>query len=245
MPEPTEMSLDAFLESASTPAPWSATIKAIEGEPDMVRISPHLPDGGCGCGAGMRVPKSAIRAVRPTGQQHACCGGMVDLVHVDFDPKASVTWANLFEQLMAEAADAMANATSRQHDHGHSHHDHHHHAHGSHEYDATASGAGASPQQLAAIASGLMQQAQANPALHAAIQPGVQPGSHGPTFGVGNQPTALPGFRLPDWLPDDFGPICFCDADGNYQCCQWAGFPRILKNCVRIGIRCGSLSNHS
>lgn len=51
---------------------------------DQLKVTPWQPGRGCLCAYAFRLPESAIRALTPTGDVHACCGKRLSVVEVAF-----------------------------------------------------------------------------------------------------------------------------------------------------------------
>ncbi len=73
------------LLAAETEVSTQVTIERIEGDEDSVRVTPYNRVGGCLCSAALRLPKSAIKSVRLTGETHYCCGKALKVVEPEFD----------------------------------------------------------------------------------------------------------------------------------------------------------------
>ncbi|MFK7959524.1 MAG: hypothetical protein AB8G96_03290 [Phycisphaerales bacterium] len=213
MPERPAVSVDELLSSErSTAGPtWTATIEPSADAPDTVRLRPHLD--GQPCGGSISVPKQAIRSVRPTGVQTPG-RSRAELVHVDFDRKASVRWDELFASLMADAAATVDGQSA------------------THARPGVGrpglSGPGTPPSRPAPGRISTMNLAQ-----------GAAIGLHvDPVTGVA---TALPGAGNLGSSPGAFAPrMCVCNGQ-RMTCCEWIGWP-IGFMCEELPIRCGVLS---
>ena len=96
-------SIDELLEKQSQTAS-AATIEAVSGQPDLVKVTPWVADSGCLCHLAIEVQKSSIKSVTPTGQKHNCCGKILSVVEVKFNDKSQMTLSEIFGQLGAKAA---------------------------------------------------------------------------------------------------------------------------------------------
>jgi hypothetical protein len=99
---PEKMSLDEHL-SAQTKQPCIATVEVINDSPEFVKVTPWVRGGGCLCSMALRLPKSAIASVSPTGDAHYCCGKALRVVAVEFKEKSTIGLSDLFGQIMHSA----------------------------------------------------------------------------------------------------------------------------------------------
>jgi hypothetical protein len=97
------MSVDELLTS-QTKSPVLATIEAVEGDQELVKLTPWAPSTGCLCESGIKVPKYTIDSVQRTGQRHICCGRVHDVVEVNFRDEATLRVSEVFRQLAASAS---------------------------------------------------------------------------------------------------------------------------------------------
>jgi hypothetical protein len=98
-----KIDLDSFLTSQDHPS-LKATVERVEGEADLVKITPWLPEmGGCMCSAAIKVTKSAIEWVKPTDDTHYCCGKTLRVVEVQFKEAQAISLNDLFAQLGTSA----------------------------------------------------------------------------------------------------------------------------------------------
>lgn len=95
-----KISIDELLTSQSR-AGLRATLTAVDGQPEMVKVTPYLPGKGCQCRSAIKVLKTAIEDLTTTDETHACCGKILRVVEVSFKKDASVPVASLIEQMTA------------------------------------------------------------------------------------------------------------------------------------------------
>jgi hypothetical protein len=72
------------------------TVERVEGRDDVVKVTPLVASGGCGCEAALEIPKGDIEGVTPTGDRHFCCGKTLSVVNIQFK---NPVWENVFGQL--------------------------------------------------------------------------------------------------------------------------------------------------
>lgn len=100
-----QISVDDLLASQSK-ARFNATVEAIEGEPDLVKITPWTATAGCLCHLSMNILKASLMGVTPTENTHLCCGKMLKVVELNFKKGESIKLEDVFGQLSASARDA-------------------------------------------------------------------------------------------------------------------------------------------
>jgi hypothetical protein len=104
MSDTKRMPLDAFLdEQSKAKAKFVATVEGDESKPDLVTVTPWVAGKGCLCKLAVKVPKSAIETVTPTGQSHHCCNKVLKVVEVHFKDGESISLNELFDQLLESA----------------------------------------------------------------------------------------------------------------------------------------------
>jgi hypothetical protein len=81
----------------------SATVEGIEGQPNLVKITPWTAAAGCLCHLSVKVAKSSLEGVTPTGDTHVCCGKTLKVVELHFKKGESIAFEELFGQLHALA----------------------------------------------------------------------------------------------------------------------------------------------
>ncbi|KUJ67122.1 hypothetical protein ACZ90_30225 [Streptomyces albus subsp. albus] len=91
------VSVDALLERQDRVL---ATVEAVPGSDDRVRVTPLAPGSGCACELGIVIPKDEIGGLIVTDEVRNCCGKRLPVVEVDF---ANDTVALVFQQLGAAA----------------------------------------------------------------------------------------------------------------------------------------------
>ena len=84
--------------------PLFVTMKAVEDNPETVKITPWTSSGGCHCGLSVEVPKDSIEDVAPSNERHVCCGESFIVVEVEFKEGASISLNELTRQLGSAAA---------------------------------------------------------------------------------------------------------------------------------------------
>lgn len=113
MPDRTatdKLSLDELFTMQSRPTS-RFTIAQVENT-DRVKITPWVADGGCLCRLAFELAKDAIDHVVPTGNVHACCGKVFQVVEVHFKQDYSVPITEVLAQFERSAME---------------HHEHHEH----------------------------------------------------------------------------------------------------------------------
>jgi hypothetical protein len=107
-----KISLDQLLQRQEKSSALRATIESIDGNNDVVKITPYVANVGCLCSFAINIPKKFIKTVSPTGENHICCGKQLIVVSIEFtdDGKA---YSDIMSQLQSNAG----NGT-----HSHSHH---------------------------------------------------------------------------------------------------------------------------
>jgi hypothetical protein len=99
------VSLEEFLKDQSTPR-FTATIEAVEGKPDVVKVTPWAAASGqCFCHLAINVRKSAFKLVTLTGDTHVCCGKTLKVVELHFKKGETISAEELFTQLRGSAHD--------------------------------------------------------------------------------------------------------------------------------------------
>lgn len=93
------MKLDEFLAEQGAGV-ITATLEPIPNRPDHIKLTPWRGGLGCLCQYSIEIPKTAIRSVRPTGDLHDCCGKLLRVVEVMFNPNASLTLDEVMGQMM-------------------------------------------------------------------------------------------------------------------------------------------------
>lgn len=106
-----ELSVDEYLHGGHARGAWLATIEAVPDDDTLVRVTPVSQGATCGCAAAIRIPKSAIAGVRPTGERHLCCGRAFELVELRFKDGASLSLDDLLGQLVQPPSQAPAAST--------------------------------------------------------------------------------------------------------------------------------------
>jgi hypothetical protein len=98
-----KISVDDLLTSQSKSS-FSATVEAVEGQPDLVKITPWTAAAGCLCHLAVNIPKASLAGVTPTGDTHVCCGKNLKVVELHFKKGESITLEELFGQLHRSAS---------------------------------------------------------------------------------------------------------------------------------------------
>lgn len=110
--EKKEISVDEFL-SVQEKRMTLATIEAVDGKTDFVKVTPWSNSGGCSCRDAITVPKKAIKSVTPTGDRHFCCGKTLLVVEVVFDTEATISVQEVFHQRLDAGMHAAEEAVSQ------------------------------------------------------------------------------------------------------------------------------------
>lgn len=97
---PESLTLDELLESQSK-VTVVATIEAIPGHTEKVKVTPWLKDQGCMCGVSVNISKTAIQSIRPTGDVHFCCGKSLKVVEITFTESKDIDIPELIAGLVA------------------------------------------------------------------------------------------------------------------------------------------------
>lgn len=102
------------------------TVREVEDQPDLVKITPYTKGGGCSCGAiSMMMPKEIIESVTITEMQHLCCGQSFAVVELHCKEDATMSISDVITQLF------LVNKKDDGHqDHHHDHQNDHVHHHG-------------------------------------------------------------------------------------------------------------------
>lgn len=79
-----------------------ATVEPTD-DPLIVKLTPYVSDSGCLCEGALKVPKSIIESVVPTGDTHLCCGKRLMVVEIHFKKDATIPVTNVFEQMKARS----------------------------------------------------------------------------------------------------------------------------------------------
>jgi hypothetical protein len=98
-----KISVEELLSSQSKSS-CSATVEAVEGQPDLVKITPWTAAAGCLCHLAVNIPKASLAGVTPTGDTHVCCGKTLKVVELHFKKGESITLEELFSQLHRSAS---------------------------------------------------------------------------------------------------------------------------------------------
>jgi hypothetical protein len=106
------VSVDEFLKDQSAPK-FVATVEAIEGRPDSVKITPWLASSKeCLCHMAIVIRKTALQGVTPTGDTHLCCGKTLKVVEVHFKQGETLVIEDVFNQLNEAAQKSAASQRS-------------------------------------------------------------------------------------------------------------------------------------
>lgn len=96
--------LDEFF-SRQKQALFLATVEPTDNN-EVVKVTPVVKGVGCTCGTSIKVAKSSVESVVPTGERHLCCGKNLLVVEIKFKDGASVPIEDFFEQQRRHAAKA-------------------------------------------------------------------------------------------------------------------------------------------
>jgi hypothetical protein len=100
-----KISVDDLLNSQSKSS-FSATVEAVEGQPDLVKVTPWTAAAGCLCHLSVNINKASLAGVTPTGETHVCCGKTLKVVELHFKKGESITLEDVFGQLHRSASKA-------------------------------------------------------------------------------------------------------------------------------------------
>jgi hypothetical protein len=98
-------SIDDLLTKQMEPL-FVATIEAVDGKPDMVKITPWVASEGCSCNLSLQIPKRSLDGVTPTGEIHFCCGKSLQVVELHFKSGEAIGIDDVMDQLQAAAKKA-------------------------------------------------------------------------------------------------------------------------------------------
>jgi hypothetical protein len=98
-----EISLDALLQEQEKKT-LLATVEAMPGKPDMVKVTPWIPGRGCACQFAMVFQKTSIKKLTRTAHRHYCCGKMLSVVEIEIDEKAVLPLHEVFADMSMRAA---------------------------------------------------------------------------------------------------------------------------------------------
>lgn len=101
------INIDDLLSTQLKPA-FLATVEAVEGKPDLVKITPWMASAGCLCHLSLNLAKSSFQGVTPTGDTHVCCGKTLQVVELHLKSGESVALEDVFSQLHAAAKEAVS-----------------------------------------------------------------------------------------------------------------------------------------
>lgn len=99
------LTIDDLLTRQMEPL-FVATIEAVDGKPDMVKITPWVASEGCSCYLSLQIPKRSLDGVTPTGDIHFCCGKSLQVVELHFKSGEAVGIDDVMGQLQAAAKKA-------------------------------------------------------------------------------------------------------------------------------------------
>jgi hypothetical protein len=98
---PDSMTVDELLQSQHQGL--LATLEPVAEKPDLVKLTPWVPNGGCLCAWALNVKKTAIESVRATGDSHVCCGKILKVAEITFAKDATIGLADVFAQALGGA----------------------------------------------------------------------------------------------------------------------------------------------
>jgi hypothetical protein len=107
-PADRSASIDAVLSSQGRTL--RATVEAIVGSPNSVRVTPWTAGSGCHCGLSIVLAKSVIESVIPLGPTVVCCGKALPVVTVVVRDRATVDVVDALPCLIAQSADVSRSA---------------------------------------------------------------------------------------------------------------------------------------
>lgn len=96
------ISVDELLSQQSRDI-FKATIEPLEDD-SMVSVTPYIIGRGCQCQFALRLSKSAIAGVTPSGETHICCGKTLLVVAISFAAGQSISITDVFKQLTANSS---------------------------------------------------------------------------------------------------------------------------------------------
>ena len=105
------LSVDEFLDKQGQSI-LKATVELVDNDPASVKITPWASGIGCPCQFGIKVQKSVIDSVVPTGETHLCCGKQLQIVEVHFSTGGTLPAHDVFSQLAASVAALKSEAHS-------------------------------------------------------------------------------------------------------------------------------------
>jgi len=105
------MKIDEFIANQSASAN-TASIEAIDGKPEFVKVTPWSRTSGCLCHLALEVRKSSLDSITPTGDVHICCGKMLKVVELHFKKGETIAIEDVFGQIQKSAAKFASPQTS-------------------------------------------------------------------------------------------------------------------------------------
>jgi hypothetical protein len=94
--------IEELLKEQDNPA-LLATVEALEGENDSVKVTPWTRAAGCLCHLAINVKKASLEGVSPTLDTHVCCGKTLKVVELHFKKDETIGLSDLFQQMHARA----------------------------------------------------------------------------------------------------------------------------------------------
>jgi hypothetical protein len=101
-------SIEDFLKEQDNPQEQEnhhllATVEAIEGKGDTVKVTPWTRAAGCLCHLAINIKKASLEGVVVTGDTHVCCGKNIKVVELHFNQGETIGLSDLFQQMEAKA----------------------------------------------------------------------------------------------------------------------------------------------
>jgi hypothetical protein len=97
------ISIDELLNEQSNPS-LQATVEKIEGNEDLVKVTPWTASGGCLCHLAINIPKASLEGATATGNTHVCCGKSLRVVELHFKKDHKISLEDLFQQIQTKSA---------------------------------------------------------------------------------------------------------------------------------------------
>jgi len=94
--------LDELLAQQDAPAGFRATVEALAGDEERVKVTPYVAGSGCLCSSALAVKRSAIKYLTKTDEIHLCCGKQLMVVEIEFEDE---TLGDVFGQLLGSTPD--------------------------------------------------------------------------------------------------------------------------------------------
>ena len=96
------ISIEELLKEQDNPQ-LLATVEAVDGKDDTVKVTPWTRAAGCLCHLAINIKKTSLEGASPTGDIHVCCGKNLKVVELYFKKNETIGLNELFQQMHAKA----------------------------------------------------------------------------------------------------------------------------------------------